>query len=105
MIGALRGSLVDKQPSCVVIDVHGVGYEVHVPLSTFYDLGELGSEIALRIHTQVREDVLALFGFATKLELELFERLIAISGVGPRLALAVLSGIEPPDLVRAVQAR
>ena len=104
MIGALRGSLVDKEPSCVVIDVHGVGYEVHVPLSTFYGLGELGSEIALRIHTQVREDVLALFGFATRLELELFERLIAISGVGPRLALAVLSGIEPPDLVRAVQA-
>ena len=103
MIGALRGSLVDKEPSCVVIDVHGVGYEVHVPLSTFYGLGELGSEIALRIHTQVREDVLALFGFATRLELELFERLIAISGVGPRLALAVLSGIEPRDLIGAVQ--
>lgn len=104
MIGALRGSLADKQPSRVVIDVNGVGYEVHVPLSTFYGLGDLGSEISLRVHTHVREDVLSLFGFATKLELDVFERLIGISGVGPRLALAVLSGIESPDLVRAVQA-
>ena len=103
MIGALRGSLADKQPSRVVIDVNGVGYEVHVPLSTFYGLGAPGSEVSLRVHTHVREDVLSLFGFATKLELDVFERLIAISGVGPRLALAVLSGIEPPELVRAVQ--
>ena len=103
MIGALKGCLADKQPSRLVVDVRGVGYEVHVPLSTFYGLGELGSEVSLRVHTHVREDVLSLFGFATKLELDVFERLIAISGVGPRLALAVLSGIEPPDLVRAVQ--
>ena len=100
MIGALQGSLADKHPSRVVVDVHGVGYEVHVPLSTFYGLGELGSDVSLRVHTHVREETLSLFGFATKLELDLFERLIAISGVGPRLALAVLSGIEPPDLVR-----
>ena len=81
----------------------GVGYDVSVPLSTFYGLGEPGSEIALRIHTHVREDALALYGFATGLEQELFERLIGVSGIGPKLALAVLSGIEPPDLVRAIE--
>ena len=103
MIGHLRGRLVDKQPNRLVVDVNGVGYELHVPLSTFYDVGDEGSDVSLRVHTHVREDTLALFGFATKLELYVFERLIAISGVGPRLALAVLSGIEPPDLVRAVR--
>ena len=104
MIGRLSGCLVQKQPSRLVIDVHGVGYDVHVPLSTFYGLGETGCDVSLRVHTHVREDALTLFGFATSLELQLFERLIAISGVGPRLALAVLSGIEPPELVRAVRA-
>ena len=103
MIAHLRGRLADKQPSRLVIDVSGVGYEVHVPLSTFYGLGEPGADVSLRVYTHVREDTLALFGFATALELQLFERLIAISGVGPRLALAVLSGIEPPDLIRAVR--
>ncbi len=103
MIARLCGRLVDKQPSRLVVDVNGLGYEVYVPLSTFYELGETGSDVSLRVHTHVREETLALFGFATKLELDLFERLIAISGVGPRLALAVLSGIEPPDFVRAVR--
>ena len=103
MIGRLRGQLVDKQPNRLVVDVAGVGYELHVPLSTFYDVGDPGADVVLRVHTHVREDTLTLFGFATKLELDVFERLIAISGVGPRLALAVLSGIEPPDLVRAVR--
>ena len=103
MIGSLSGRLSEKQPSRLVIDVQGVGYDVQVPLSTFYGLGEIGTQVALRIHTHVREDALALFGFATRLELDLFERLISISGVGPRLALAVLSGIEPPELVRAVR--
>ena len=102
MIARLSGHLADKQPSRLVIDVSGVGYEVHVPLSTFYGLGEPGTDVSLRVYTHVREDTLALFGFATELELQLFERLIAISGVGPRLALAVLSGIEPPDLIHAV---
>ena len=74
-----------------------------MPLSTFYGLGEPGSEIALRIHTHVREDALALYGFATRLEQDLFERLIGVSGIGPKLALAVLSGIEPPDLIRAIE--
>ncbi|HVB38471.1 MAG TPA: Holliday junction branch migration protein RuvA [Vicinamibacterales bacterium] len=103
MIAFLRGRLLEKHPNRLILDVQGVGYEVHVPLSTFYGLGEPGSEVTLRIHTHVREDALSLFGFRTARELELFERLIAISGVGPRLALAVLSGIEPAELVRAVQ--
>ena len=102
MIGALTGRIVDKHPERLVVDVQGVGYQLHVPLSTFYELGEPGSTVSLRVHTHVREDALALFGFATVLELQVFERLISISGVGPRLALAVLSGIEPPELVRAV---
>jgi Holliday junction DNA helicase RuvA len=74
-----------------------------VPLSTFYELGDPGTEVALRIHTHVREDALALFGFASAIELQLFEHLISVSGIGPRLALTALSGIEPPELVRAVR--
>jgi Holliday junction DNA helicase RuvA len=103
VIAFIRGRLLDKHPNRVVVDVHGVGYDVHVPLSTFYGLPEPGGDIALRIHTHVREDMLALFGFATAIELQIFERLIAVSGIGPRLALAVLSGIEPAELVRAVR--
>ena len=98
MIGALTGRIVAKQPERLVVDVQGVGYQLHVPLSTFYELGDPGATVSLRVHTYVREDTLSLFGFATLLELQVFERLITISGVGPRLALAVLSGIEPPEL-------
>ena len=103
MIATLHGVLTEKNPSRLVVDVGGVGYEVNVPLSTFYALGERGAEVDLRIHTHVRQETLSLFGFATRLEVDLFERLITISGVGPRLALAVLSGLEPPDLLRAIQ--
>ena len=103
MIATLHGVLTEKKPSRLVVDVGGVGYEVNVPLSTFYALGETGTEVDLRIHTHVRQETLSLFGFATQLEVDLFERLITISGVGPRLALAVLSGLEPPDLLRAIQ--
>jgi Holliday junction DNA helicase RuvA len=103
MIARLRGSLVEKTPSRIVVDVGGVGYDVQVPLSTFYPLGEAGSGVALRIHTHVREDLIALYGFGTPIEHDLFERLILISGVGPKLALAVLSGIEPAELIRAVR--
>jgi Holliday junction DNA helicase RuvA len=103
MIAHLRGRLLEKHPNCVTIDVQGVGYEAHVPLSTFYGLPEAGGELSLRIHTHVREDALVLYGFATRLELQLFERLISISGIGPKLALAVLSGIEPNDLVTAIK--
>jgi Holliday junction DNA helicase RuvA len=105
MIARLRGTLVDKAPSRIVIDVGGVGYDVQIPLSTFYPLGEAGSKVELRVHTHVREDTLALFGFATPLEHALFERLISINGVGPKLALAVLSGIEPAELIRAVRGQ
>jgi holliday junction DNA helicase RuvA len=105
MIALLRGSLLEKQPSRVVVDVGGVGYDVQVPLSTFYGLGDPGANVTLRIHTHVREDVIALYGFSTPLEQVLFERLISISGIGPKLALAVLSGIEPGDLIRAIRAQ
>jgi len=103
VIAFLRGRIQDKQPNRIVVDVNGVGYDVAVPLSTFYGLGDPGSEITLRVHTHVREDALALYGFATLLEQELFERLIGVSGIGPKVALAVLSGIEPNDLIRAVR--
>src|SRR5207249_2777961 len=103
VIAHLRGRVLEKHPNRIVVDVNGVGYDVAVPLSTFYGLGEPGTETALRVHTHVREDALALYGFATALEQDLFERLIAISGIGPKLALAVLSGIEPLDLMRAIE--
>jgi holliday junction DNA helicase RuvA len=103
VIAFLRGRLFEKHPNRIVVDVDGVGYDVAVPLSTFYGLGDAGTAIALRIHTHVREDALALYGFATRLEQDLFERLIGVSGIGPKLALAVLSGIEPPDLMRAIE--
>ena len=103
MIAALRGTLAEKQPGRIVVDVGGVGYEVQIPLSTYYSVGERGAEVSLRIHTHVREEALLLFGFLTRLELDLFERLIGVNGVGPRLALAVLSGIEPPALVQAIR--
>jgi holliday junction DNA helicase RuvA len=105
MIARLEGRLVEKSPSRLILDVGGVGYEVLVPLSTFYGLGDAGAAVTLRIHTHVREDAIALFGFATPLELDLFERLIAINGIGPKLALAVLSGIDPGELVRAIRAQ
>jgi holliday junction DNA helicase RuvA len=103
MIASLHGRLAEKQPNRIVVDVNGVGYDVFVPLSTFYRLGDEGADVALRIHTHVREDQLALYGFGTSLEQQIFERLLGVSGIGPKLALAVLSGIEPADLVRAVQ--
>ena len=103
MIAFLRGRVHDKQPNRVTVDVGGVGYEVHVPLSTFYNLGDEGAEVSLRVHTHVREDALQLYGFLTELERQLFERLIAISGIGPRLSIAVLSGIESAEFVSAIQ--
>jgi Holliday junction DNA helicase RuvA len=103
MIAFLRGRLLEKHPNRVVVDVSGVGYDVQVPVSSFYGLGDPGTEISLRIHTHVREDTIALFGFRSPLEQHLFERLITVSGIGPKVALSVLSGIEPPELVQAVQ--
>jgi holliday junction DNA helicase RuvA len=105
LIARLTGTILDKSPNRIVVDVGGVGYDLLVPLSTFYGLGEAGASVTLRVHTHVREDVIALFGFATALEQDLFERLIAINGIGPKLALAVLSGIDPAELVRAIRAQ
>jgi holliday junction DNA helicase RuvA len=103
VIAHLRGHILEKHPNRIVVDVNGVGYDVFVPLSTFYGLGEIGAEVALRVHTHVREEAIALYGFATLVEQELFERLIGVSGIGPKVALAVLSGIEPHDLIRAIE--
>jgi Holliday junction DNA helicase RuvA len=104
MIGFLRGTLLHKSPQELVLDVGGVGYRVLVPVSTFCRLGDQGAPAQLLIHTHVREDQLLLYGFATTAEIELFEKLIAVGGVGPKVALGVLSGIETDDLVNAIRA-
>lgn len=104
MIGFLEGKLRVKNPEYVIVDVHGVGYYVHVPLSTFYDLPEQGQPVSMNIHTHVREDVIQLFGFRTSAEKEMFLLLNAVNGVGPKLALGILSGISPDEL-RQVVAR
>jgi Holliday junction DNA helicase RuvA len=103
VIGFLRGVLLQKSPQELLLDVSGVGYRVLVPISTFCRLGDQGAQAQLLIHTHVREDQLVLYGFATPAELELFEKLIGVSGVGPKVALSVLSGIEVEDLVSAIR--
>jgi Holliday junction DNA helicase RuvA len=103
MIAQLRGTLEDKRPNQILVDVGGVGYLVHVPLSTFYALGDLHSNVTLLIHTQVREDAISLYGFLSSREKHLFELLISASGVGPVLALKILSGMSVDDLVPAVR--
>lgn len=102
MIARLSGTVLEKHPMRVVVDVGGVGYDVHVPLSSFSAIGEPGTPLALRVHTHVREDALVLYGFASALEQRVFEYLIGVSGIGPRLALAVLSGLPPGELVQAI---
>jgi len=103
MIAQLRGRILRKSPQDVVVDVAGVGYRVLIPVSTFYRLGDQGSETSLRIHTHVREDALQLFGFESAAEQALFERLIEVAGVGPKLAVNILSGIEAPELAAALR--
>jgi len=103
MIGSLRGKLVDKRPNAVLLEVGGVGYQVQIPLSTFAALGALHSEASLLIHTHVREDQFNLFGFFTAREKQCFELLISASGVGPSLALKILSGMGIEQLVPAVR--
>ena len=103
MIARLSGTLLEKGVQRLIVDVNGVGYEVLVPLSTFYAVGDPGGKVTLRIHTHVREESLQLYGFATALEQTLFERLIAVSGIGPKVALGVLSGIEPQALIAAIR--
>ncbi|MCW7539862.1 Holliday junction branch migration protein RuvA [Aquabacterium sp. A7-Y] len=102
MIGRLTGVIAEKAPPLVLIDVNGVGYEVDVPMSTFYHLPNLGERVSLLTHFVVREDAQILYGFATAPERETFRQLIKISGVGPRTALAILSGMSVGDLAQAV---
>ena len=104
MIGLLRGRLLEKRPNQVILDVSGVGYLVAVPLSTFATLGELHSEVTLLIHTHVREDAFSLYGFLSHREKHLFELLLGASGVGPSVALKILSGMNVEELIPAIRA-
>ena len=103
MISFLRGRVLEKHPNRLTVDVQGVGYDVHVPLSTYYRVAEPPGEVSLRVHTHMREDALQLFGFLTDLERQLFERLIGVSGIGPKMGVALLSGMEARDLLLSVQ--
>jgi len=105
MIGKLTGTLLEKNPPQILLDCHGVGYEVDVPMSTFYHLPASGERVALLTHFVVREDAQILYGFATAPERDAFRQLIRISGVGPRTALAVLSGLSVNDLAQAVSTQ
>jgi Holliday junction DNA helicase RuvA len=105
MIGKLTGTLLEKNPPQILIDCHGVGYEVDVPMSTFYNLPALGEKVSLLTHFVVREDAQILYGFGNAAEREAFRQLIKISGVGPRTALSVLSGMSVADLAQAVSAQ
>lgn len=104
VIAHLTGTVLHKQPNAVIVDVHGVGYEVIIPVSTFYELGDVGDAVSLRVHTHVREDVIQLFGFRNLRDKELFLRLIAVSGIGPKLAVTILSGMSPEELIPAIRA-
>src|SRR4051794_18948741 len=103
MIAHLRGTLLEKHPNQIIVDVQGVGYDVIIPVSTFSSLPDAGAEVQLRIHTHVREDALTLFGFSSPQEKLLFEKLISVSGIGPKLAITVLSGLATGDLVSAIR--
>ena len=103
MIAFLRGLVHEKHPNQVIVDVQGVGYDVTIPVSTFSSLGDAGSEVRLVIHTHVREDAISLFGFLTSNEKMIFEKLIGVSGIGPKLAVTVLSGLPIGELVGAIR--
>jgi Holliday junction DNA helicase RuvA len=102
MIGYIKGQLLQKKPNVLLVDVHGVGYEIFIPLTSFYELPGEGNEVSLKIHTHVREDALTLFGFHTQREKDLFLKLLSISGIGPKLAIAILSGAQVEELARAI---
>ncbi|HEX4750434.1 MAG TPA: Holliday junction branch migration protein RuvA [Bryobacteraceae bacterium] len=104
MIGHLRGTVLEKHPNQVIVEVAGVGYDVQIPISTYTSLPTEGNPVALRIYTYVREDALVLFGFATPEEKVVFERLISVSGIGPKLAVTVLSGLPTAELVTAIRS-
>jgi len=103
MIAYLKGILIHKSPGQVIVDTGGVGYAAAIPLSTYFKLGEIGGPVELLIHTHVTDDSLALFGFAAEEEKDMFLKLIGISGIGPKLAMNILSGIEPADLEEAIR--
>jgi Holliday junction DNA helicase RuvA len=103
MIAHLSGTLLAKHANTVILDVGGVGYEVTIPLSTFYDLEDAGANVALRIYTHVREDALQLFGFKTARERELFMRLISVSGIGPKLGVTMLSGMSADEIIASIR--
>src|SRR6266545_4698852 len=103
MIAHLSGTLLSKQATSVILDVGGVGYEVTIPLSTFYELEEPGSSVQLRIYTHVREDALQLFGFKTARERELFLRIISVSGIGPKLGITLLSGMSADEMIACIR--
>lgn len=103
MIARLQGKLVERDPGRIVVDVLGVGYEVFVPMSTYTMLSALGSDVTLDIHTHIREDILALYGFASRRERLIFEKLLTISGIGPKLAIGILSGGSVEDVVTAIK--
>ena len=103
MIAYLSGKLLEKEANSVIVDVGGVGYDVMIPLSTFYDLGEIGEDVSLRIFTYVREDTLQLFGFKTIRERELFLLLISVSGIGPKSAITALSGMSADEIIGAIR--
>jgi len=103
MIAHLSGTLLSKQPTSAIIDVGGVGYDVVIPLSTFYELGEIGEPVQLRVYTHVREDIIQLFGFKTSRERELFLQLISVNGVGPGLAIKLLSGMNADEMIASIR--
>ncbi|MFN2515356.1 MAG: Holliday junction branch migration protein RuvA [Pyrinomonadaceae bacterium] len=103
MIAHLSGTLLSKQATSAIVDVNGVGYEIMIPVSTFYDLEELGSTVQLRIYTHVREDALQLYGFKTARERELFLRLISVSGIGPKLGITLLSGMSADEMIASIR--
>jgi Holliday junction DNA helicase RuvA len=103
LIGRVQGTILEKLPQQVVVDVHGLGYEIDIPLTTYFELGDTGAAIVLFTHLVVREDAQLLFGFATAAERELFRLLIKVNGVGPKLAVAILSGVDAHSFARCIQ--
>ena len=103
MIALLRGTLIEKSPNQAIVEAGGVGYDVMIPVSTFTGLPDTGAEVRLKIHTHVREDALLLYGFLTSDEKTLFEKLIGVSGIGPKLGVTILSGLAAVDLIRAIR--
>lgn len=103
MIAYLSGTLLEKQTNSAIVDVGGVGYEVSIPLSTYYELGDVGTDVSMRIYTHVREDAIQLFGFKTLRERDLYLRLISVQGIGPKMGIAILSGMSADEIIMAIR--